>query len=69
MITKDMQLMEVMHSYPEAKDIFDKHGMGCVQCMGAMTETIEKGAQMHSVNLDDLLEELYQMFSSKSKDN
>lgn len=58
MITKKTAIIEVLRSHPLARDIFAKHGMGCIGCMGATTETIENGAKMHDIDLDALLKEL-----------
>ncbi|MGB9860542.1 MAG: DUF1858 domain-containing protein [Moorellaceae bacterium] len=57
-ITKDLSIMEVLQAYPEVRSIFVRHGMGCLECMGAMAETIETGARMHGIKLEDLLEDL-----------
>lgn len=58
MITKETSIIEALRSHPLARDVFAKHGMGCIGCMGAMTETIENGAKMHDINLEALLKEL-----------
>lgn len=58
MITKQTAIIQVLRSHPLARDIFAKHGMGCIGCMGATNETIENGAKMHDINLEILLKEL-----------
>ncbi|MDL2280233.1 DUF1858 domain-containing protein [Selenomonadales bacterium OttesenSCG-928-I06] len=58
MITKDTPIIEVLRSNSNAKDIFSKHGMHCIGCMGSSTETIENCAKMHGIDLDKLLAEL-----------
>lgn len=58
MITKEMSLFDVLQKYPEAREVFKKHGMHCVDCMGSRQETVEAGAKMHGINLDILLKEL-----------
>lgn len=57
-ITKDLSIMEVLQAYPEVRPIFVRHGMGCLECMGAIAETIETGARMHGINLEELLADL-----------
>lgn len=57
-ITKDMSLMELLQTYPGAKEVLSRHGMGCLGCMGSAMETIEGGARMHGINLNVLLAEL-----------
>lgn len=61
MITKDMSIMEALQLYPETREVFTKHGMGCLGCMGAAEESIEAGAQMHGINLESLLKELNEL--------
>jgi len=58
MITKKTAIIQVLRSHPLARDIFAKHGMGCIGCMGATTETIENGAKMHDIDVDALVKEL-----------
>jgi hybrid cluster-associated redox disulfide protein len=64
-ITKKTSIIEVLRSHPLARDIFSKHGMGCIGCMGATTETIENGAKMHDINVEALLKELNESYVEK----
>jgi hybrid cluster-associated redox disulfide protein len=57
-ITKDMPIAEVIRICPEAARILSNHGMGCVGCMAASGETIEEGAAMHNIDVQDMLDEL-----------
>lgn len=59
-ITKDMHISDVISEYPETWTIFAKRGMGCCGCMGAIDESIENGARMHGIDVDNLLAELNQ---------
>ena len=65
MITRKTAIIEVLRSHPLARDIFAKHGMGCIECMGATTETIENGANMHDIDLEALLKELNESYLGK----
>lgn len=58
MITKEMSIYDVLQKNPESREVFKKHGMHCLDCMGSVVESIEAGAKMHSINLDELLKEL-----------
>lgn len=58
MFTKSTPIIEILRSLPQARDIFTKHGMGCIGCMGSMSETIENGAVMHDIDVEMLLVEL-----------
>ena len=58
MITVDTPIIEAFRSHPLAREVFAKHGMGCVSCMGCVTETIANGAKMHDMDVEALLREL-----------
>ena len=58
MITKETPIIEVLRSIPRAREIFAKHGMGCIGCLGSSTETIEESARMHAIDVDLLVDEL-----------
>ena len=58
MITKDMTIGEVIKIKADAAEILMNFGMGCVGCPSAQMETIEDAADIHALNLDELLEAL-----------
>jgi hybrid cluster-associated redox disulfide protein len=57
-ITKNMTFHQVMGLGPEVLKVLAQFQLGCVGCMGAKHETIEKGAMAHGLDVDDLLEAL-----------
>lgn len=65
MITKDTPIMEILRLNPRAREIFARHGMGCIGCLASSTETLENGAKMHNINVDTLLIELNAVDLSK----
>ena len=58
LITKEMSIEEAINAHPQIVDVFNKYHMGCFSCMGATAESIESGAKMHGVNVDELLADL-----------
>lgn len=58
MVSKDMPIIEVLRTQPAARDIFLKHGMGCIGCLGSTRETVETAARMHGIDVDGLIREL-----------
>ncbi|MDR7865638.1 MAG: DUF1858 domain-containing protein [Sporomusaceae bacterium] len=58
MITKDTPINEVLRQCPAAREVFARHGMGCIGCMGAANETVAGGARMHEVDVEKLVAEL-----------
>lgn len=57
-ITKDMTIAEVLEICPRAVEILNAHGMGCFACMAAEAETIEQGALMHNMDVQEILDKL-----------
>lgn len=58
MITKNMKIADVIRSFPETVAVFEQFGLACRECQIADYEEVEHGADVHQVDLDDLLEEL-----------
>ena len=56
--TKEMSILDALQAHPAAREVFVKHGMGCICCMGATMESIENGAKMHGVDADSIVEDL-----------
>jgi len=57
-ITKDMTIGEVIRQFPKSVEVLMGFGMGCVGCPSAQAETIGEAAQVHGLNIDELLEAL-----------
>jgi hybrid cluster-associated redox disulfide protein len=57
-ITKDMNIKDVISKYPEVVPVFAKYNMGCIGCIAASFEKISDIAQVHGVNVDSFVEEL-----------
>lgn len=62
-ITKDTPLTQVLRTHPYVREIFARHGMGCIGCLGSVEETIETAAKMHDVDLPQLLQEINALLS------
>ena len=62
-ITKDMGLVEIIQSYPETIEIFQKYGFGCLGCAAARFENLEAGAKVHGVDPDKMVEEMNQLIT------
>ncbi|MDN5326781.1 MAG: hypothetical protein PWP41_1477 [Moorella sp. (in: firmicutes)] len=68
LITKDLSIMEVLRAYPQVRPVFIRHGMGCLECMGAIEETIASGARMHGLDLDQLLKDLNEAIKNRDQE-
>jgi len=57
-INKDMLIGEILREKPDAAEILMRFGMGCVGCPSSQMETLEQAAQVHGLELEELLKAL-----------
>lgn len=57
-VTKDMTIGEVIRQNPNAARILMMMGMGCVSCPASQAETLEEAAEVHGIDLEEMLSEL-----------
>jgi hybrid cluster-associated redox disulfide protein len=65
LITKNTPIIEILRTHPQAREVFSRHGMGCIGCMGSATETLENGARMHDIDVEALIRELSELKQGK----
>ena len=58
MITKDMLIADIIRQYPATLAVFQEFRLECYECQIADLETLEHGAGVHNVAIDELLEAL-----------
>ncbi|MEI6731873.1 MAG: DUF1858 domain-containing protein [archaeon] len=61
LITREMQIDEVIQKCPEALGIFMKYGLHCAGCAFASWENLEQGAQAHGLDeptINKMIEEI-----------
>lgn len=61
-ITGDLTIMEVLEMDKYTIPIFMQHGLQCLGCNLASTETIEEACALHGIDLQSLLQSLNQHF-------
>jgi hybrid cluster-associated redox disulfide protein len=64
--SKEMSILEALESHPEARAVFESHGMSCCLCIGAMSETVEAGAIMHQVDPATVVAELNRLAAAEA---
>lgn len=64
--SKDMSIFEALESHPDARAVFEGHGMACCLCIGAQSESIEAGAILHQVDPDAVVAELNRLPGAES---
>lgn len=57
-ITKDMTMGYIVQEFPATVPVFENKGMSCLSCPTANLESLEKGAALHGIDLDEILAEL-----------
>ncbi|MDD5455470.1 MAG: DUF1858 domain-containing protein [Candidatus Margulisbacteria bacterium] len=68
MISKDMKIIDMLNEYPDSISIMQKHGVGCLGCMLAHSETIGEGLAAHGLDVDAVLKEIEDLtLASKKK--
>ncbi|MBP7708406.1 DUF1858 domain-containing protein [Candidatus Pacearchaeota archaeon] len=53
-----MNIGEILKKHPEAREKLMLLGLGCAGCHFAAFDTLENGANIHGMDVDELLEEL-----------
>ena len=66
LITKQTTIEEIISSCPETVKFFNDLQMSCVSCFAVKFDTLENGALMHGMDVNDLLTRLNQFVSSCS---
>ena len=57
-IKKDMTISDLLKAAPKAMEVFFKHGMYCIGCPIASGETLERAAQTHGLDPDEMIKEI-----------
>lgn len=61
-VTKDMTFAAVMRMHPDVVKVLAKYNLGCIGCMGAQNESLEQGCAAHGISVDDIVNDLNQLF-------
>lgn len=65
MITKEMIIGDIIRTFPATIPVFASHKLDCYECQIADLETLEHGAGVHRIKIDELLDELNRAASSR----
>ncbi len=57
-ITKDMTIGEIIRLNPKSAETLMTFGMGCVGCPSAQGETLAEAAQVHGIDVENLVRAL-----------
>lgn len=56
LITKDMNLGEVIYKHPAVAEVLLDYGLHCVGCFASSFDTIEEGAKIHKISDEEINE-------------
>lgn len=57
-VTGNMTIGEVVKMHKGAAEVLMSFGMGCISWPGAQMETLEEGALVHGLDLNDMIDAL-----------
>lgn len=57
-VNPDQPIAEILRTTPKAAEVFQRFGMHCLGCIAASGESVRQAAEVHGINLDELLAEL-----------
>lgn len=57
-VSKDMNIMDIVQSYPQSIEVFQKYGLGCIGCAAARFENLEAGAKVHGFDPDAMVADI-----------
>ena len=57
-VNKDMTIGQIVKDYPTTVEVFNRFGMGCLGCPATQYESLEQGAILHGIDVDQLVKEL-----------
>ena len=57
-VHKNSTINEILSIYPDAKRFFNEREMACSSCFAVNFDTIEKGALMHGLEVNTLIDQL-----------
>lgn len=55
-ITKEQNIGELVAQYPETAEVMLDYGLHCVGCFASSFDTIEMGAQIHGMDIEEIEE-------------
>ncbi|VBB07637.1 Hypothetical protein LUCI_2902 [Lucifera butyrica] len=64
-ITADSVISDIIRVYPQTVPVFRSLGMGCLGCPSATGEAVKKAAEIHGLNLTEVLAALNKVIAEK----
>lgn len=58
LINEKMLVSEILDMNPDVTEVFVQHGLNCLGCPGAHSESLKEAAEGHGISLEKLVEDL-----------
>lgn len=55
-VTKEVNLGELVYNHPETAEVILDYGLHCVGCFASSVDTLEQGAKLHGLSDADIAE-------------
>lgn len=64
-ITENMLLNDILDMDPDPTNVFLRHGLNCLGCPGASSESLKEAAEGHGIDLKKLIDDLNDFLEDK----
>ena len=64
-ITKEMNIAEVLHKYPQTVEVLQNSGVKCVGCVASSFESLEEGLSAHGLEVESVVEEMNKIINNE----
>jgi hybrid cluster-associated redox disulfide protein len=62
-LSDDMTIGYILKTYPASRAVFERHGVRCKSCKGALSEPLRNMAANYGIDLNAFLNELREVLS------
>lgn len=66
-ITEEMMVCEILDMDDKLEAVFNRHGLLCLGCPGAVSETLREAADGHNIDINALLSDLNREIQEKEE--
>lgn len=66
-ITEEMMVCEILDMDDKLEAVFNRHGLLCLGCPGAVSETLREAADGHGIDISALLSDLNREVQEKEE--
>ena len=64
-VNENMLLNDILDMEPDPTNVFLRHGLPCLGCPGARSESLKEAAEGHGIDLKKLMDDLNEFLEEK----